>query len=307
MQITTNQFQKELKKHGNHAFPLLISYEKLSNYETGAFLWHWHPEVEISLIQTGEMLYKVNHCTYHLKKGDILFGNANVLHSGYMIQNQDCHYISITFDPKLIYGFQQSIINQKYVEPLTQDFSLPAIHFDFTQSWHTSILESILRIVEKSEQKPDFFEVDITVELLSLWKTILAHRSPSVAYAAHDKIAFDRIRMIIGYIEKNYRDKISLEEVAGQIHLCTSECSRLFKTYMNVSLFTFLQEYRIEKSLDYLMDSSYSITDVASMAGYSDSNYYSKVFAKIKGCSPRQYRKEQLRITPSTAASSPLP
>ena len=81
MQITTNQFQKELKKHGNNAFPLLISYEKLSNYETGSFLWHWHPEVEISLIQTGEMLYKVNHCTYHLKKGDILFGNANVLHS----------------------------------------------------------------------------------------------------------------------------------------------------------------------------------------------------------------------------------
>ena len=67
------------------------------------------------------------------------------------------------------------------------------------------------------------------MELLSLWKTILAHRSPSVAYAAHDKIAFDRIRMIIGYIEKNYRDKISLEEVAKQIHLCTSECSRLLK------------------------------------------------------------------------------
>ena len=76
---------------------------------------------------------------------------------------------------------------------------------------------------------------------------------------------------------------------------------------MNVSLFTFLQEYRIEKSLDYLMDSTYTITDVASMVGYSDSNYYSKVFAKIKGCSPRQYRKEQLRLTPSIEASSPLP
>ena len=108
MQIITNNAGKELKKHGDNAFPFLVSYERLSGYETGSFLWHWHPEIELTYVKKGEMLYKVNQNTFHLKEGQALFGNANALHAGYMYQNQDCQYIPVTFDPKLIYGFSGS-------------------------------------------------------------------------------------------------------------------------------------------------------------------------------------------------------
>ena len=69
MQIITNNAGKELKKHGDSAFPFLVSYERLSGYETGSFLWHWHPEIELTYIHKGEMLYKVNQNTFHLKEG----------------------------------------------------------------------------------------------------------------------------------------------------------------------------------------------------------------------------------------------
>ena len=62
---------------------------------------------------------------------------------------------------------------------------------------------------------------------------------------------------------------------------------------MNVSLFTFLQEYRIERSLEYLMDTANPISDVAARVGFEDSNYYSKVFTRLKGVSPREYRKHR--------------
>ena len=77
MQIITNNAGKELKKHGDNAFPFLVSYERLSGYETGSFLWHWHPEIELTYVKKGEMLYKVNQNTFHLKEGQALFGNAN--------------------------------------------------------------------------------------------------------------------------------------------------------------------------------------------------------------------------------------
>ena len=108
-QIITNQFQKELKQHGSEHFPFLVSYQKLSEYESGAFMWHWHPEIEITYVQTGSMCYKVNNLTYHLKEGDIVFNNSNALHSGAMENHQDCSYIPVTFDPRLIYGFLNSI------------------------------------------------------------------------------------------------------------------------------------------------------------------------------------------------------
>ena len=47
---------RELKKHGDNAFPFLVSYERLSGYETGSFLWHWHPEIELTYVKKGEML-----------------------------------------------------------------------------------------------------------------------------------------------------------------------------------------------------------------------------------------------------------
>lgn len=73
MQIITNNAGKELKKHGNNAFPFLVSYERLSGYETGSFLWHWHPEIELTYVKKGEMLYKVNQNTFHLKEASGAF------------------------------------------------------------------------------------------------------------------------------------------------------------------------------------------------------------------------------------------
>lgn len=45
MQLITDEKQKELKSHGNFAFPVFVSEEVLSHYERGSFLWHWHPEI----------------------------------------------------------------------------------------------------------------------------------------------------------------------------------------------------------------------------------------------------------------------
>ncbi|MDO4297891.1 MAG: AraC family transcriptional regulator [Lachnospiraceae bacterium] len=291
MQIITDQFQKELKNHGNYQFPFLVSYEKLSSYESGSFPWHWHPEIELTLITKGQMVYKVNRNTFHLQEGQALFGNSNTLHSGYMESLYDCQYTSVTFDPKLIYGFPHSIICQKYVEPITQDFSLSAIHFDQSCPWHQEIIASIQTVIRLDEEKPPCCELTIIMELQKIWQLLYLYQTPTSAVSAHEQAEYNRIKEILSYLEQHYMEKISLSDISAHIHLCESECSRIFRHCMNVSLFTFLQEYRIERSLEYLADSARSITEIAALTGFSDSNYYSKVFVKLKGCSPREYRK----------------
>lgn len=292
MQIITNQFQKELKRHGSDMFPFLVSYERLSNYESGSFMWHWHPEIEITYVKKGQMTYKVNQRSYHLKTGDMLFGNSNVLHAGCMVDMQDCEYIPVTFSPKLIYGFYQSWIRLHYVEPITQDFTLPAIHFDHSELWHQDFSALVLEIIALDRLKPPFYEMDIVIKLQTLWKLILENHTLPDALPAHVNAEDARMKEIVTYIEKNYVRKIMLKDIAAHIHLCESECSRLFRRYMNISLFSFIQEYRIERSLEYLADKNTSISEIAGKVGFSDSNYYSKVFTKIKGCSPQKYRRE---------------
>ena len=283
MQIITNQFQKELKQHGNEQFPFLVSYQKLSEYESGSFMWHWHPEIEITYVQKGTMCYKVNHMVYHLKEGDIVFNNSGALHSGTMENQKDCAYIPVTFDSRLIYGFFQSTVNSKYVDPVIQDSMLPAICIDQSEPWHKPF---------RDEKKPDFYELDITICLQSMWRLLLEHITYEPQASRENSLEYDRIKKILSYIEENYQNKITLNDIAGHIHLCESECTRLFKRHMNTTLFAFLQEYRIERSLEFLQDDQ-PVSAVADKAGFSDPNYYSKVFAKIKGCSPREYRNHR--------------
>ena len=292
MQIITNQFQKELKQHGNEQFPFLVSYQKLSEYESGSFMWHWHPEIEITYVQKGTMCYKVNHMVYHLKEGDIVFNNSGALHSGTMENQKDCAYIPVTFDSRLIYGFFQSTVNSKYVDPVIQDSMLPAICIDQSEPWHKPFREYLLRIIDLDEKKPDFYELDITICLQSMWRLLLEHITYEPQASRENSLEYDRIKKILSYIEENYQNKITLNDIAGHIHLCESECTRLFKRHMNTTLFAFLQEYRIERSLEFLQDDQ-PVSAVADKAGFSDPNYYSKVFAKIKGCSPGEYRKHR--------------
>ena len=294
MQIITNQFQKELKKHGSDHFPFLVSYQCLSEYDSNSFMWHCHPEIEITYVKEGSMHYRINNRSFHLKEGDIIFCNSNALHSGEMENQEDCSYIPITFDPKLIYGFFQSTICTRYVDPVIQNLAVCAVHIDYSEKWHETFRDRMLEVISLDKKKPDFYELDISIRMQLLWRLLVEHLPHQPVSTTSDFTEYERIRRILSYIEQNYMNQITLDDISEHIHLCESECTRLFKRHMNTTLFSFLQEYRIERSLEYLSTKE-SISSIAEKTGFSDSNYYSKVFSKSKGCSPREYRKNRFK------------
>ena len=296
IQIITNQFQKELKKHGSDHFPFLVSYQCLSEYDSNSFMWHCHPEIEITYVKEGSMHYRINNRSFHLKEGDIIFCNSNALHSGEMENQEDCSYIPITFDPKLIYGFFQSTICTRYVDPVIQNLAVCALHIDYSEKWHETFRDRMLEVISLDKKKPDFYELDISIRMQLLWRLLVEHLPHQPVSTTSDFTEYERIRRILSYIEQNYMNQITLDDISEHIHLCESECTRLFKRHMNTTLFSFLQEYRIERSLEYL-NTKESISSIAEKTGFSDSNYYSKVFSKIKGCSPREYRKNLKETT----------
>ena len=292
MQLIINENKKEIKRHGNYEFPVLISPERLSTYDSGGFLCHWHHEIEITYILSGSMHYQINGTVFHLKTNDALFGNSNTLHSGTMYNDMDCSYISITFDPKIIFGFENSLIYTKYCEPLLTNSFLPYILFDHSQEWHSQIIQHINTLIRLDETKDNLYEYKIHLELQALWLNIIEHESEHVKVTQTiDKRNLERMKQILSYINNNYSQKISLDDVAKEISLCKSECCRLFKTSMKESLFSYLLHYRIEKSLPYLIKGDQTITEIAECVGFDDPNYYAKIFRRFQGCSPHNYRK----------------
>lgn len=290
MQIITDASKKEIKTHGTPMFPLLIKHEKISAYDSGSFTWHWHPEIELTLITGGDMLYSINHSTYHVHSGDALFGNANTMHTGSRFQDHECTYTSITFQAVLL-AKEGSSLYRKYVQPLVNDLSLSSLYMDQSEPWHQDIIAAMQTITILYANKEDTFEMDLLIELYRIWKQLHLHLHTNLTISSFDRQNYERIKTILRFLENHYAEDITLQTIANQIHVCKNECCRIFKHYMHQSLFAFLIEYRIEKSIPLLFDEAYAISEISSLCGFHDSNYFSRVFKKQKGCSPLQYRK----------------
>lgn len=300
MQIITDKTRKEKKEHGSFSFPFLLSYERLLSYESGSFLWHWHPEAELTLVTSGEMEYHVNEQVFYAKEGDVIFCNGGALHAGNMTGNKDCTYNAITFHPKLIYGYKESTIYNSYVRPITDNPNVGGILFEKTSPFGERVHHLARQLSETAEKKEKGYELRITSLLMEFWQILWeSYDHRKTKQSERFRKNYERIRCMISYVESHYQESITLEDIASATHLSRCECSRIFKANMQQSLFGFIQQYRIQKSLGYLLDTDTTITEIADMVGIPDSNYFAKTFAKIQGMSPTEYRKGRGSKNPS--------
>lgn len=292
IQINIGGNRKEMKSHGDYHFPVHISEESISTYEGGAFLWHWHPEIELTWIRSGQIEYYVNESRYILSAGEGLFGNSNTLHSGYMVDGQNCEYLSITFHPRFIYGYENSILQTKYVEPLISNPGCSSLKLDPGTDWQSEILSLMQEIYSLSVQPSLDYEMRLHLYLSHIWQLLYLHFASIPDAAPSEGEHLDRLKVILGYIQEHFSEPITLEDIAGSVNICRSECCRFFKKHMNMTLFEYLMFYRIQQSLP-LLKTNESITKISGMTGFSNPCYYGKIFKRYMNCSPSQYRKEK--------------
>lgn len=95
------------------------------------------------------------------------------------------------------------------------------------------------------------------------------------------------------YLEKNYKEEISLETVAGEFHFNPSYLSTLFKQSFGTSFSEYLSEVRMRKALDLLLHSDCRVKQIAGMVGYKDSNYFIRSFKKKYKVTPDEFRKKR--------------
>ncbi len=94
----------------------------------------------------------------------------------------------------------------------------------------------------------------------------------------------------IRYISQNFSRNLTLDEVADHVHLNPAYFSTLFKQSTGSSFKEYLNMVRIEESKRLLSNTDYSIIDISLATGFEDQSYFSKVFKKYTGLTPKQYR-----------------
>lgn len=94
------------------------------------------------------------------------------------------------------------------------------------------------------------------------------------------------------FIKKNYKEQISVHQVANFCHCSVSYINHTFKRRMNVNIRGYINRLRVDAAKSYLTGTRLPIKEVSSCVGFQDPNYFCKVFSEICGVSPTAYRKE---------------
>ena len=94
------------------------------------------------------------------------------------------------------------------------------------------------------------------------------------------------------YLDTNWRKKVSLCELAGEIHKSEAQTLRIFRRDWNCTPYAYLQEQRSFLARQYLENSDYPVKILAEMLGFNDEFYFSNWFKEKNGCSPRSYRRK---------------
>jgi AraC-like DNA-binding protein len=100
------------------------------------------------------------------------------------------------------------------------------------------------------------------------------------------------VKQASAFIQQNYIRSFSLFELSETIGVSKSYLSRIFKMDMGISLWDYLNRFRIQKAKKLLLLTDESITTIAADVGYEDVGYFGRVFREITGCSPRAFRMQ---------------
>ena len=99
---------------------------------------------------------------------------------------------------------------------------------------------------------------------------------------------------IVRYMQEHLSEEISLTVLAEEFHLSAQYISQLFRNEIGVNFLTYLTSIRMEQARKLLLSTSLSIAEISGKTGYSDYRVFTKVFKKIEGVTPSQYRQNFL-------------
>lgn len=274
-------------QYANPGFPVYIQRNLLKDGSLIPLTDHWHDEVEMFYVFSGSLKYSVDGETLCLKENEGIFVNSRRLHVALSDDGKPCDFIFVIFHPLLL--CTSRFIDEKYVEPIIKNPSIPYIFLNQDGDWKSELLEDIKQMYE--QYKTEEGELKLQSLFFKFWRNLYHNlRLPEDSEPVLNH-HLATLKEMISYIHEHYKDKVSLEDISRSGSVGKTMCTFLFNQYVNKTPGEFLKDYRIQKSTVLLKTTDMSITDISYETGFAGASYFSETFKKSVGCTPNEYRK----------------
>lgn len=188
-----------------------------------------------------------------------------------------------------------------FIFPLFTDKAVGYIHVgSFYSDIQKSLrqIENVARgIVIEEKKLEETFKMNVSASIpdSSYVKTLihpLCHmmegyiKTACVPGKSNDTI----LNKVVAYVSSNRQANLTLENISAACFCSPSSISHKFKKYYGCSISEYINRLRMKEAQNLLLNTNFLIKDIADIVGCSDSNYFTNVFKKITGISPKQYR-----------------
>lgn len=161
----------------------------------------------------------------------------------------------------------------------------PVVHMsDFSET--VDLLKKIYESYDASEMQQLTCSAYFMLILGKLIRNNMRSYYPAELTSAKHK----RVREILIYINNNYRMELSVQKIATENHISVSRMMVLFSEVVGMSPVSYLNRYRVSAACELLRSSNATILEISGAVGVKDQLYFSRMFKKWKGVSPREYR-----------------
>lgn len=278
---------KEKKSHGTANFPAGY-YHITKSHPQYAMPYHWHEELELIRIESGEFEVTVNETAIPAKAGDVILVNSGFLHGG---TPRDCVYECLVFPVSLLFSQTHAshFLNQLDSQDLILDTYYPAGQAPLI----TELAEHLFTLLRQSETGNELQCLGILYQFMGILQTAgRYHPSEKSDISSHKNIYL--LKNVLNYIEAHYAEKIELSTLARIAGMSPKYFCRFFSEMTGHTPIDYVNYYRIERACYLLVNTEDSITGVAMRCGFGDISYFTRIFKKYKGKPPRQYLKAPL-------------
>jgi AraC-like DNA-binding protein len=263
------------------------SFKLFSPRLRNTFLWHYHPEYELVYVEADAGIRHVGTHISGYTHSDLVFIGSNLPHLNFDYRlRSDYHQIVI----QLRTDFLGAAIN------LAPELSL--IHTLFKSAAYGIAFHGDTRalVAQKLKQLNNLNSFDQLLELIHIFQLLADSNEYTILNkdeTSKDFILKDKIRMgaIYEYIDAHYAQKPDVNIVAGKVNLTTPAFCRYFKRQTNITFTEFVNQYRIERAKNLLMQDK-NITETCYAVGFESLSYFNKLFNKIVGENPSDFKKK---------------
>lgn len=288
----------EPNNFGSLDYPVSVFYLDLSKSYMNRIRWHWHEEMEILIVNTGIAEVSTDDTSYTLKPGQGIIVNQNVMHAIYSPTHENCTFYSFVFHPDFLFGHKRNYLQTQFLLPI-QNFRLfKMLVLDETNAWHERMLDAVNDAIAVNMTKSFGYEVATKGHLCRFWSELIG-QLPQMEKAPSPQASLDeqRVKQAMLFIRTHHAEPLSLDDIAGSVHISKSECCRCFSRTLQMTPFEYLMKYRIYEATKRMMEHSgepISIADLALSVGFNNTSYFNKIFKKFLGCTPTYYRTHKV-------------